>query len=123
MAVIYCYGDRGLIARLVGDNDCLCTLCRIQCKLIACIECNLCAVYFHTFNIFFRNGNRLCFAIRLAVFQSFDNRSCRIKHNSVGGNVGNIAGKVGKPCINHIFIIGIDTEFISVCGKGCACKV
>ena len=117
MSVIDCHGHRGFIACLVGGNDGLCALCRIQCKLIVCIECNRCAVHFYTFNIFFCNGNRLCFTVGLAVFQSFDNRSSRIKHNTRSVDVCYISAFIGKLCVNYILIVGVNAKQIVVCGK------
>lgn len=117
-----CYGYCSFILCFVGNNDCLCTLCRIQRKLIVCIECNLCAVYFHTFNIFFRNGNRLCFTVGLAVFNAGNYGSNAIKHNDLGINVCYIAACVGQLCINNILVTGVDTKHLGVCGKGCTCK-
>ena len=74
---------RGIVC-LVGNNNCLCTLRRTQCKLIVFIKCNFCAVYCHAVNICFVNGYRLFFTVSLAVFNTGNDRSSRIKHHSVG---------------------------------------
>ena len=75
VSVIYCYGYRGSIARLVGDNDCLCTICRIQCKLIFLIECNLSPVYSYFINsVIIRHSHSLCRAVGLAVFDARNDR-------------------------------------------------
>ena len=58
------------ISCLVGNNDFLCALCRLQCKLIAFIQSSRSAVYGDAFKIVFCNGKCLFFAIGLSVFNS-----------------------------------------------------
>ena len=123
MSVIYRYGNFSrYIARPVGGNDCLFTI-RGQSELIVRVECNISTVYGYACNIFFRDCNRLRFAVCLAVFNARNHGGCSVKHYSLGAQIFHIAACIGQLCINHILVIGVDTERSIVFGKACACKL
>ena len=118
MAVINCYGNSGFVARLVSDNDCLCSISRIQCKLIIAVKSNLFAVHCHGVDIFLRDRNGLCRTIGLAVFNTGDNGNSCVKHHAICIDICYVSACIGQSGINYILVIGIDTKRRAVFREG-----
>ena len=123
MTAINGYGSGGFVTRLVGDNDCLCSLSRIQCKLIITVKNNLLAVHCYSVNIFLRDSNGLCRTIGLAVFNTGDNGNGCVKHHTICIDIYCVSACIGQFCINYILVIGIDTKRRAICREGHFCKL
>ena len=79
MTVVDCYGHLCIIARFVGNNYLLLTVCRWENKTSVCIKRNRRAVYGNGINILLINSNGLCLTIGLAVLNTADYRLNIIK--------------------------------------------
>ena len=87
MPVVDRYGHFGGVARFVGNNYFLLTVCRGENKAAVFIERDRRSVYGDGICIFFGNCNRLRFAVGLAVFNAADYRLNIIKRYAVGTKI------------------------------------
>ena len=110
MPVVDRYGHFGGVARFVGNNYFLLTVCRRENKAAVFIERDRRSVYGDGICILLVNCNRLRFAVGLAVLNTADYRRNIIKRYAVGTKVCYVQTLVNKHCINNIFSVGFYAE-------------